>query len=63
MLKESKSKQRVAKHMQTCPVRGIMDEISKKWTFLLDPNPSDFSNALEAISCFIVKWLTMQKRR
>jgi DNA-binding HxlR family transcriptional regulator len=35
MPKESKSKQRVARHMQTCPVRGIINVISKKWTLLI----------------------------
>jgi DNA-binding HxlR family transcriptional regulator len=35
MQKESKPKQRVAEHLQACPVRGIIDVISKKWAFLI----------------------------
>jgi DNA-binding HxlR family transcriptional regulator len=33
MLKETKHA--VSGHMQTCPVRGIIDVISKKWAFLI----------------------------
>ena len=35
MLKESNLKHRVAEHLQACPVRGIIDVISKKWAFLI----------------------------
>ncbi len=35
MPKESESKQKVTEHLHTCPVRGIMDVISKKWAFLI----------------------------
>ena len=35
MLKESKRKQRVIGHLCVCPVRGIIDVISKKWAFLI----------------------------
>ena len=35
MSEESESKQKVAEHLHACPVRGIMDVISKKWAFLI----------------------------
>ena len=35
MPKESKTGHEVAEHLRVCPVRGIMDEISKKWAFLI----------------------------
>ncbi len=35
MPKETKPKTKMTEHMQTCPVRGIIDVISKKWAFLI----------------------------
>jgi DNA-binding HxlR family transcriptional regulator len=35
MLKESKPQKRVSEHLCVCPVRGIIDVISKKWAFLI----------------------------
>jgi DNA-binding HxlR family transcriptional regulator len=35
MSKESERKQRVIEHLGACPVRGIIDVISKKWAFLI----------------------------
>jgi DNA-binding HxlR family transcriptional regulator len=35
MSKVSKPKTKMAVHMQACPVRGIIDVISKKWAFLI----------------------------
>lgn len=35
MLKESKPRKRVSEHLCVCPVRGIIDVISKKWAFLI----------------------------
>jgi len=32
---ESKRKQRLVEHLQVCPVRGIIDVISKKWAFFI----------------------------
>jgi DNA-binding HxlR family transcriptional regulator len=35
MSKGSKLKHKVVEHLQVCPVRGIIDVISKKWAFLI----------------------------
>ena len=35
MPKVSKPKTKMAAHMQSCPVKGIIDVISKKWAFLI----------------------------
>jgi DNA-binding HxlR family transcriptional regulator len=35
MSRESRPKETALEHMQVCPVRGIIDVISKKWAFLI----------------------------
>jgi DNA-binding HxlR family transcriptional regulator len=35
MPKERETGHEIAEHLRVCPARGIMDVISKKWTFLI----------------------------